>query len=209
MISGERGGSLDGSTNGEDMFSLVFSRRYAMGHRLVSGGSAKCAVPHGHNETVTVTLRPTRVSPLDGEANMVEPFERAKATWHQWIDGHVDHALQLAAGDPLLAWFAGREPHLLHRILVMPGDPTTEALACCMMAKLGAFLRADGGRLTCAEIRIEETPTNAVTFDGDPAAFLPAAGQAMPWWRRADMSINDLRPAAPGGAARSSAVAAR
>ena len=36
------------------MFSLIFSRRYSMAHRLLSGGSPKCAVPHGHNETVTV-----------------------------------------------------------------------------------------------------------------------------------------------------------
>ena len=42
------------------MFSLIFSRRYSMAHRLLSGGSPKCAVPHGHNETVTVKLKATR-----------------------------------------------------------------------------------------------------------------------------------------------------
>ena len=174
------------------MFSLVFSRRYAMGHRLASGAAEKCAVPHGHTETVTVTLRAVEPSRLDGAVNMVERFERAKGTWHRWIDDHVDHAFQLSASDPLLAWFAEREPHRLNRILVTPGDPTTEVLACCMMAKLRAFLHADGGRLVCAEIRIEETPTNGVVFDGDPDAFLPAAGSALPWWRRSDMTINDF-----------------
>jgi 6-pyruvoyltetrahydropterin/6-carboxytetrahydropterin synthase len=34
------------------------------------------------------------------------------------------------------------------------------------MSKLNAFLTADGGRLSCVEIRIEETPTNAVVFSG-------------------------------------------
>ena len=174
------------------MFSLVFSRRYAMAHRLASGTAEKCAVPHGHTEAVTVMLRPVAPLPLDGAVNMIEPFERAKGTWHSWIDDHVDHAFQLSATDPLLAWFVEREPHRLGRILVTPGDPTTEVLACCMMAKLNAFLDADGGRLACVEIRIEETPTNAVSFDGNPAAFLPANGSALPWWRRADMSINDL-----------------
>ncbi|MGI4798953.1 MAG: 6-pyruvoyl trahydropterin synthase family protein [Janthinobacterium lividum] len=176
------------------MFSLVFSRRFAMGHRLIAGLSEKCAVPHGHNEVVQVTLRAAGPGPgrLDGGANMVEPFERAKATWHRWIDGHVDHALQLSASDPLLRWFAREEPARLRRIMVTPGDPTTEVLAVCMMAKIGAMLAADGGRLACAEIRIEETPTNAVVFAGNPAAFLPVSEVALPWWRRADMSINDL-----------------
>lgn len=179
------------------MFSLVFSRRFAMGHRLIAGLSEKCAVPHGHNEVVQVTLRAVAGSGsgrgrLDGGANMVEPFERAKAIWHGWIDGYVDHALQLSGSDPLLGWFAREEPARLRRIMVTPGDPTTEVLAVCMMAKIGAMLAADGGRLACAEIRIEETPTNAVVFAGDPAAFLPRSEVARPWWGRADMSINDL-----------------
>lgn len=172
------------------MFSLNFSRRYAMAHRLLSDASPKCAIPHGHNETVTVRLVATRPVPLDLGANMVEPFERAKAQWHRWIDDHVDHAFQLSEADPLLPWFAANEPHRLERILVTPGDPTTEALACCFMAKLNAFLAADGGRLRCAEVRIEETPTNTVVFDGDPDSWLPAPGDR--WWRRADFTINDL-----------------
>ena len=176
------------------MFGLVFSRRYAMGHRLLSGGSEKCAVPHGHNETVTVRLEAAHPAPLDGHANMVEPFERAKSCWHRWIDGAVDHAFQIAEHDPLLAWFRQNEPHRLDRLLVTPGDPTTEVLACLFMSKLNTFLAEDGGRLRCVGIRIEETPTNTVTFDGDPLAFLPAAALdgAPRWWQRADDSINNL-----------------
>lgn len=174
------------------MFSLVFSRRFAMGHRLIAGGSEKCAIPHGHNETVTVTLRAASPSRLDGVANMVEPFEQAKATWHRWIDHHVDHALQLSEADPLLDWFARHEPARLARILVTPGDPTTEMLACCMMAKLNALLAHEGGRLVCADIRLEETPTNTVTFTGDPLAALPQVADRDHWWCRADMTINDV-----------------
>jgi 6-pyruvoyltetrahydropterin/6-carboxytetrahydropterin synthase len=179
------------------MFKLVFSRRFAMGHRLIAGGSQKCAVPHGHNETVKVVMTPLSTSRLDGSANMVEPFERAKATWHSWIDNHVDHALQLSESDPLLEWFIRHEPHQLGRILVTPGDPTTELLACCMMAKINAILFADGNRLVCSEISIEETATNSLTFEGDPASALPESARRNPWWRRADMTINDL--AAPHG----------
>lgn len=122
----------------------------------------------------------------------MEPFERAKATWHRWIDNHVDHALQLSETDPLLVWFTQHEPHQLERILVTPGDPTTEMLACCMMAKLNAILLADENRLVCSEISIEETPTNTLTFDGDPMAALPETACSNPWWRRPDMTINDL-----------------
>ncbi|WP_159997238.1 6-carboxytetrahydropterin synthase [Roseomonas sp. 18066] len=178
------------------MFGLVFSRRFSMAHRLTSGLSEKCALPHGHNETVTVRLVATRPQRLDGAANMVEPFERAKARWHGWIDQAVDHAFQINAADPLLGWFRAQEPARLPRLLVTPGDPTTEMLACLMMAKLSAFLAADGGVLRCASIVLEETPTNSVTFDGDPADFLPEGLAADAWWHRPDPSINDLGAAA-------------
>lgn len=172
------------------MFSLVFTRRYAMAHRLIAGPSVKCATPHGHNELVTVRLQSVQPTPLDGHINMVEAFERAKAEWHRWIDDHVDHCLQLSDADPLLDWFKSHEPERLTRILVTPGDPTTEMLAACFMSKLNALLGADGGRLRCVQIDIEETPTNTVSLTGDPLQVLPQVAQA--WWLRADMSINDL-----------------
>jgi len=56
------------------MFKLVFSRRYAMAHRLIAGLSEKCAIPQGHNEIVTVTLQAVSTGLLDGGANMVVPF---------------------------------------------------------------------------------------------------------------------------------------
>ena len=171
--------------------ALVFSRRFSMGHRLILGASESCALPHGHNEIVSVRLEATRPARLDGAANMVLPFARAKATWHRWIDERLDHALQLGEDDPLLDWFMRQEPARAARIVVTPGDPTTELMACLMMAKLGAFLKADGDALCCVEIRLEETPTNMVAFDGDPLALIPVRGAAQGWWRRPDMSIAD------------------
>lgn len=177
------------------MFNLIFTRRYSMAHRLLAGDSSKCAVPHGHNELVVARLEAIAAKRLDGSCNMVEPFEAAKARWHRWIDEEVDHALQLSEGDPLIGYFRDREPERLARLLVTPGDPTTEVLAACFMAKCNAFLEDNGGRLRCLEIRIEETPTNAVVFSGDPAVFLPdRAGRSNRsfWWQRPDLSINDL-----------------
>jgi 6-pyruvoyltetrahydropterin/6-carboxytetrahydropterin synthase len=68
-------------------------------------------------------------------------------------------------------------------------------LAACFMAKLNAFLEKDGSVLRCVEVMVEETPTNTVTFSGDPADVLPkrpTAGNRADWWWRADGSINDL-----------------
>jgi 6-pyruvoyltetrahydropterin/6-carboxytetrahydropterin synthase len=183
------------------MFSLVFTRRYSMAHRLMADARSKCAVPHGHNELVTVKLQATTPQRLDGAANMVEPFEIAKAHWHRWIDEEVDHALQLSDRDPLIGYFREHEPDRLVRLLVTPGDPTTEMLAACFMAKLNAFLQNDRSGLRCVEVVVEETPTNTVTFSGDPADVLPerpTAGNRSDWWSRADDSINDLDRDAAG-----------
>jgi 6-pyruvoyltetrahydropterin/6-carboxytetrahydropterin synthase len=177
------------------MFSLMFTRRFSMAHRLLADGSGKCAVPHGHNEIVVATLQATEPRRLDGVGNMVEPFETAKSRWHRWIDEFVDHALQLSEHDPLLGWFRQHEPERLSRLLITPGDPTTELLAALFMAKLSAFLASDGDRLRCVAVKIEETPTNTVIFTGDPAEFLPrraVPGEREAWWQRPDMAINEF-----------------
>jgi 6-pyruvoyltetrahydropterin/6-carboxytetrahydropterin synthase len=177
------------------MFSLVFTRRYSMAHRLIADAASKCAVPHGHNELVTVRLQATTPRRLDGGANMVAPFETAKARWHRWIDEQVDHAFQLSNRDPLIDYFRDHEPGRLRRLLVTPGDPTSEMLAACFMAKLNAFLEDDGSGLRCVEVMVQETPTNTVTFSGDPSDVLPersAVGNRAHWWWRSDASINDL-----------------
>jgi 6-pyruvoyltetrahydropterin/6-carboxytetrahydropterin synthase len=176
------------------MFSLVFTRRFTMAHRL-RHNSPKCAVPHGHNELVRVKLEATDPRRLDGLTNVVEVFDDAKRRWHSWIDNHVDHALQLGDRDPLLDYFTLNEPDLVPRIMVLPGDPTTEILAACFMAKLNTFLNAEGGHLHCAEIVIEETPTNTVMLSGDPTEVLPEIVSEARWWWRADDSINNLQQA--------------
>ncbi|MXV45070.1 6-carboxytetrahydropterin synthase [Saccharibacter sp. 17.LH.SD] len=176
---------------------LVFTRRYSMGHRLISGASERCAIPHGHNEYVTVTLGAGPNNPhqrLDGYANMLLPFAEAKGRWHRFIDDHVDHCLQLSEHDPLLRWFADNEPQRLKRIIVTPGDPTTEMLAALLLAKLSAFLHVQGDVLSPLMIEIKETPTNTVRLRGNPQHYLPTSEAPLTshWWNRADNTINDL-----------------
>ena len=173
------------------MAALEFTRRYAMAHRLLATQSAKCAIPHGHNESVTVRLDPLAPFRFSG-ANSDAPFERIKQRWHEWIDAHVDHTLHLGETDPLIGFFRAQEPARLTQIMTFQGDPTTEALAACFWLKLSAFIASDGLPFTVREVRIEETPTNTVIVTR--AFFDPATcglrAQAWPW--RADMSINDF-----------------
>jgi len=171
------------------MAALEFTRRYAMAHRLLADPASKCAVPHGHNEIVTVRLEPHAAFRFGG-SNALAPFERVKSRWHRWIDEHVDHALQLGAGDPLIGFFRDHEPARLARIMTFPGDPTTEALAACFWLKLAVFLADEELPFSVSEVRVEETPTNAVVltrFDAD-ACDMPATA----WSRRPDMSINEF-----------------
>lgn len=175
---------------------LVFTRRYSMGHRLIAGTSERCAIPHGHNEYVTVTLGAGPNNPhdhLDGHANMLLPFAEAKGRWHRFIDERVDHCLQLSDQDPLLQWFATHEPQRLERILVTPGDPTTEMLAAVLMAKLSAFLHAQGELLVPLSLEIKETPTNTVRLHGNPQHYLPplTGPHDSVWWNRADDTTSD------------------
>ncbi len=173
------------------MATLEFTRRYAMAHRLLATKSAKCAIPHGHNEFVTVRLEPEQRFHFS-ETNSIAPFEAVKQRWHAWIDSAVDHTLHLAETDPLLDYFRQHEPKQLAQIMTFQGDPTTEALAACFFLKLSAFIAADALTFTVREVRIEETPTNTVIVSResfDPASCGLRVG-AWPW--RADMSINDF-----------------
>ncbi len=173
------------------MAALEFTRRYAMAHRLLATQSPKCAIPHGHNEFVTVRLDP--LAPFRfSETNSTAPFEEAKRLWRQWIDEHVDHSLHLRDDDPLIGFFREHEPSRLSQIMTFQGDPTTEALAACFWLKLSAFVAREKLPFTLGQVRIEETPTNTIVLtreNFDPAASgLPR--HAWPW--RADMSINDF-----------------
>jgi 6-pyruvoyltetrahydropterin/6-carboxytetrahydropterin synthase len=173
------------------MASLEFTRRYAMAHRLLATQSPKCAIPHGHNEFVTVRLDP--LTPFHfSPANSAAPFELVKQRWHAWIDTCVDHTLHLGEDDPLIGFFREHEPQRLAQIMTFHGDPTTEALAACFFLKLSAFVAAEKLPFSVREVRIEETPTNTVVLGReafDPASCGLRAG-AWPW--RADMSINDF-----------------
>ena len=173
-------------------FELIFERRFSMAHRLISGLSEKCSVPHGHNEYVKVFLRSKDSHALDQNTNMVKVFAEAKTKWHQFIDQHLDHAFQLNDRDPLIDFFKEKEPHKIKRLVITKGDPTTEMMSACLMAKVQNFLDNDQTNLICNKIELEETPTNSISLSGDYAFLKHVKSGKEHWWNRADFSINDL-----------------
>ena len=165
---------------------LRFSRRYAMGHRLISGAAPACKTPHGHDEVVIVDIASATNDTLDSRTNMLVEFEQAKGRWFRWIDKHVDHTFHISDRDPLVDFFQKNEPDIVPKLLITPGDPTTELRAACYFAKLTAFLNSGGQDLICTRIELQETPTNSVVIN---SGFAPGGDH---WWNRPDLDINDL-----------------
>lgn len=171
------------------MPAVQFTRRFSMAHRLIAEAGSKCAVPHGHNEFVKITLEP-EVEIAFGGANHAASFERLKRRWHGFVDNSLDHAFQLNRADPMLAWFQAHEPERLNQVLTIDGDPTTEALVIALWRKLEAILKAEALPFRLIELAIEETPTNTVLTRGLTEA--ERAWRLGDWCDRADGSINDL-----------------
>jgi len=173
---------------------IQFKRRFSMAHRLRFDRNSKCMVPHGHNEFVTVSLKakPDARGIDWGNANYAASFADLKRHWHGFVDDSLDHAFQLGADDPMIGYFRDHEPERLPRLLIIAGDPTTEAVATALLMKLTALLEAHLPEFECDRLDLEETPTNTVVVTpGDVAACPIRLGE---WCHRADLSINDLLP---------------
>jgi len=171
---------------------IIFRRKWEAAHRFVEDMSraSKCAQPHGHTWWIEVTLA-KEVPELSKDSNILVTFENAKKSWHTWIDEHVDHSFKLNAKDPMVEFIRSDNP--TGRLLITPGDPTTEILTILFKAKLEAFLKADNLGLHCKSVKIDETQTNSIVFSGAVASYLPTdpSGSAH-WWNRADFTTNDF-----------------
>lgn len=177
---------------------MVFTRRFCSAHRLMSDKSPKCQNPHGHNWTVKVDVEARDPEPLDLKDNMVEEFGAAKKRWHTWIDDYVDHSIMLNQEDRIfIRTIHDVVPHT--KMMLFPGDPTTEITCALFKSKLNAILRDEhDGKLVCTRIELVETPTNTVVFDGDENRHVPPGlycdvEYEQYWWHRADMSTLDER----------------
>tara|TARA_B100001248_G_scaffold261746_1_gene254047 strand:- start:52087 stop:52602 length:516 start_codon:yes stop_codon:yes gene_type:complete len=167
---------------------IIFRRRFEAAHRFYekANRSSKCAQPHGHSWFVEACISKEKPE-LHSATNMLKSFEELKTKWHAWIDQHVDHAFFVNSKDPLLNFL--REDNPEGRLLVTPGDPTTEILAVLFKAKLAAFLDELKEDYYVTSMKIEETPTNAVVFDGNPQNYIDENKiDTEKWWLKADMS---------------------
>lgn len=172
---------------------IQFKRRFSMAHRLRFDRDSKCATPHGHNEFVCVDLQAKPGKAFDwGGANYAENFSNLKKQWHRFVDVSLDHAFQLGHDDPMIGYFRVHEPDILPRLLVIQGDPTTEAVAAALYMKLNAIMAVHVPDFECVRLEIEETPTNSVILT--PADLAGCTVNLGDWTHRADMSMNDLLP---------------
>jgi 6-pyruvoyltetrahydropterin/6-carboxytetrahydropterin synthase len=169
---------------------IEFTRRFSMAHRLRFDRTSKCATPHGHNEFITLSLKPKPETNLGwGQSNYALSFSNLKTDWHRFVDEALDHALQLGHDDPLIDYFKAHEPDILPRLLVIHGDPTTEAVALALYQKAIAILAARVPEVECVRLSLEETPTNKVIITSEDLIGAPHLGD---WCLRADLSLNDL-----------------
>jgi len=170
---------------------IQFKRRFSMAHRLRFERTSKCATPHGHNEFVSVSLQAKTGKTIDwGHANHAASFSSLKAHWHSFVDDSLDHAFQLGADDPMIGYFREHEPDLLPRLLIIAGDPTTEAVATALYMKLNAILATHTPEFECVRLELEETPTNSVVLTQAEVEACPV--RLGDWCHRADATINDL-----------------
>jgi 6-pyruvoyltetrahydropterin/6-carboxytetrahydropterin synthase len=101
--------------------------RVESGHRL-SKHPELCRFPHGHSRVVEVVLAADGLDAND----MVCDYKALKLAVGEILD-RFDHAMVLAADDPLREHFA---PFAERVVLIEEGDPTTEVLARHLFGRL-------------------------------------------------------------------------
>jgi len=124
---------------------ITVQRTISMGHRLPSYDGI-CASPHGHNVRVVVDISP-RFGFLD--------FKRVDAVLDAVLEPY-DHAMCLQASDPLLDFCLAQN----WRVVPLPWEPTTEAIARELYKTLAASLQEDG---TVVKLTVHETDKYSAT----------------------------------------------
>lgn len=142
------------------------------GHRLYKHPE-RCRFPHGHTRTIEVVLRAAYLDAND----MVCDYKVVKELARRELD-HFDHAMVLAADDPLAATFQGFSERV---VLLEDGDATTEVMARYLFRRLDAAFRLGGEVATPAgtrypvpvgvrveRVRVWETSTSWAEYGEEP-----------------------------------------
>lgn len=138
---------------------LRFKYRFEAAHRFTQSSSPSCMTPHGHTWYATLHLKSQ--APLNANDMSVE-FHQLKSSWKDLITNVFDHSFMCNVQDPLI------EP-LLHvhggaRLILFPGDPTTELISLLMFSKAEQFIAKTPWKeqVAVSGITIDETPTNSI-----------------------------------------------
>lgn len=156
------------------MGTFRIARRFEIetGHRL-SKHPEKCRFPHGHSRVVEVVLRAEHLDASD----MVCDYKALKRVVAGTLE-RFDHAMLLAASDPLRAAFA---PFAERVVLLDEGDPTTENIARHLFVAIrsafvgGAVVQGDDGAVyrvpegvVLERVRVWETPYTWAEYVEEP-----------------------------------------
>lgn len=141
---------------------LKFKYRFEAAHRFTQSSSPSCMTPHGH--TWYATLHINTKAPLNASDMSVE-FHQLKSEWKDLISNVFDHSFMCNTTDPLI------EPllkvHGAARLILFPGDPTTELISLLLFSKCEQFILNSQWKdqVAVSGITIDETPTNSIYCD--------------------------------------------
>lgn len=142
---------------------VELGHNFETAHRLSTPSSPKkCQSIHGHSWWAKVVIAGES---LDGDGILVE-FGAFKKAWRKWLDDHLDHALVVREGDPVIEALLSVVPDM--RIHVLAENPTTEVLAKTIFEVSKRILHEELGVdptwARVVEVHIQETRVNAASW---------------------------------------------
>lgn len=141
---------------------LRFKYRFEAAHRFTQSSSPACMTPHGHTWFATLHLQTT--ASLNKNDMSVE-FHQLKSDWKTLITDIFDHSFMCNVNDPLRDLIIKVHPEA--RLVLFPGDPTTELISLLLFSKCEQFINNSQWKkqILVAGITIDETPTNSIHCD--------------------------------------------
>ncbi len=161
---------------------LEFTYRFEAAHRFLKSESIPCMTPHGHTWYATMAVN-FQGSALDSSQMTVE-FGDVKKHWKTLIQEIFDHSYMHNINDPIVEVLKSEKVE--SRLLPFPGDPTTEIISLFMFNKMEKLISTSkfSDKICLQSIKLQETPTNAITCDRDFFVDqMPHFSEQSGWWQ--------------------------
>jgi len=147
-----------------------------MAHRLL-GYDGPCGHLHGHTYRVQAVID----GPLDPGLDMVIDFSHLSRLMRETVDGLLDHATLLSAGDPLV------EPLLpyTNRLVLISHNTSAEVIAQVLYNIWSPALLSMSAHVLLSEVRVWETETSSAAANAyvDGCKILWASKWGLPFER--------------------------